>query len=143
LPEPSRSLRVLIVDDNTDGANSLAAMLQALGNQVRVEYDGPAGVRAASAWQPEVALLDIGLPGMSGYEVARTLRANESTRDTVLIAVTGWGQLEDRRRSREAGFDRHLVKPADPLELRALLASVTARPPVASGALAPAVAPGD
>jgi CheY-like chemotaxis protein len=142
LAEPSLCLRVLIVDDNVDGANSLAAMLQALGHQVRVEYDGPAGVRAASARQPDVALLDIGLPGMSGYEVARTLRENEATRDTVLIAVTGWGQLEDRRRSREAGFDLHLVKPADPLELRALLASVAARPPVAPSAVAPSVGAG-
>jgi CheY-like chemotaxis protein len=102
-------------------------MLQALGHQVRVEYDGRAGVRTAALWQPHVALLDIGLPGFSGYDVARALRASENTRDIVLVAVTGWGQQEDRRRSQEAGFDRHLVKPADPLELRALLVAVAAR----------------
>ncbi len=125
--EARRSLRVLVVDDNQDGADSLAMMLEALGHQVRVEYDGRAGANAATGWHPDVALLDIGLPGINGYELARTLREAEDTRHATLVAVTGWGQQEDRRRSAEAGFDQHLVKPVDPAHLRALLASLTER----------------
>ncbi|MGZ8255656.1 MAG: PAS domain S-box protein [Burkholderiaceae bacterium] len=135
-PEARRPVKVLIVDDNRDGADSLAMTLTALGHLVRVEYDGRLGVEAAAAWKPDIALLDIGLPGINGYEVARSLRLAEATRDTVLVAVTGWGQPEDRRRSAQAGFDHHLVKPVDPLHLRVLLNAVGARAPAVSGEVA-------
>jgi CheY-like chemotaxis protein len=119
---------VLVVDDNHDGADSLAMMLRALGHFVRVEYDGERGADVAAEWRPDIALLDIGLPVLNGYDLARRLRAADATRSTVLVAVTGWGQLEDRRRSAQAGFDHHLVKPVDPLHLRVLLTAVAARP---------------
>jgi PAS domain S-box-containing protein len=124
---PVRPVKVLVVDDNRDGADSLAIMLKALGHQVRVEYDGARGAEVAADWHPDIALLDIGLPVLNGYELARRLRAADATRDAVLVAVTGWGQIEDRRRSAAAGFDRHLVKPVDPLHLRVLLNAVSAR----------------
>ena len=126
VPHTRRPVKVLVVDDNRDGADSLAMMLSALGHAVHVEYDGQRGVEAAIAWQPDVALLDIGLPGLNGYELARRLRLEQATRHTVLVAVTGWGQQEDRRRSAQAGFDHHLVKPVDPLQLRLLLNMVAA-----------------
>ena len=86
-------------------------------------HDGPTALgRGPGVRPPDVVLLDIGMPGMDGYEVARRLRADAGLRDVLLVALTGWGQEEDRRRTREAGFDHHLVKPADPAELRALLA---------------------
>jgi CheY-like chemotaxis protein len=119
---------VLVVDDNRDGADSLAMMLEAVGHQVRVEYDGRRGAEVAALWHPDIALLDIGLPGINGYELARGLREADVTRETVLVAVTGWGQQDDRRRSAQAGFDHHLVKPVDPLHLRALLKAVADRP---------------
>jgi PAS domain S-box-containing protein len=125
--EPPRALKVLVVDDNRDGADSLAMMLTAFGHDVRVEYEGRHGAAGAAAWRPDIALLDIGLPGLNGYELARRLRQDASTRHTVLVAVTGWGQHEDRRRSAQAGFDHHLVKPVDPPHLRALLNLVAAR----------------
>jgi CheY-like chemotaxis protein len=131
---PEHPLRVLIVDDNHDGADSLAMMLQALGHQVRVEYDGRAGATTASGWHPDVALLDIGLPEVNGYDLAKSLREHDQTRHTTLVAITGWGQQEDRRRSAQAGFDHHLVKPVDPLHLRALLADLTERRELAAAA---------
>jgi PAS domain S-box-containing protein len=127
-PEDARPVKVLVVDDNHDGADSLAMMLRALGHFVRVEYDGERGADVAAEWRPDIALLDIGLPVLNGYDLARRLRAADATRSTVLVAVTGWGQLEDRRRSAQAGFDHHLVKPVDPLHLRVLLTAVAARP---------------
>ena len=130
--EPAHPLRVLVVDDNHDGADSLAMMLKALGHQVRVEYDGRAGASTASGWHPDVALLDIGLPEVNGYDLARALREQEHTRHTTLVAITGWGQQEDRRRSAQAGFDHHLVKPVDPAHLRALLADLTERQELAA-----------
>jgi PAS domain S-box-containing protein len=113
--------RILIVDDNRDSALSLALLLQLGGYQTHTAHDGPAAVDAARAFRPEVALLDIGLPGLNGYEVARRIRKELGLKDAILVALTGWGQDEDRRRAREAGFDHHLVKPVDPQELRALL----------------------
>ncbi|HEV3118762.1 MAG TPA: response regulator, partial [Gemmataceae bacterium] len=103
--------RVLVVDDNQDSAESLAKLLQITGHETRTAYDGQAALAAAAAFAPEAILLDIGLPGMDGYEVARRLREESSTRQIVLIAVTGYGGEEDERRSREAGFDFHLTKP--------------------------------
>jgi PAS domain S-box-containing protein len=124
---PSR--RVLVIDDNVDAAESLALLLRVSGHEVRTAHDGPAGLEAALAFRPEVVLLDIGLPGMNGYEVARRLRAAAELREVLLVALTGYGQEEDRRRSREAGFDRHLVKPAAPDELVAVLAGLEAAAP--------------
>jgi PAS domain S-box-containing protein len=112
--------RVLVVDDNVDAADSLALLLKLSGQETRVAYDGPTALLVAEAFRPQLVLLDIGMPGMDGYEVARRLR--EQGRKVPLVAVTGWGQEEDRRRSREAGFDHHLVKPVDPSALQQLLA---------------------
>src|SRR5205085_2837276 len=107
----TRQRRVLIVDDNTDAAASAAVLLRLLGHKVETAGDGASALALAAAFRPEIALLDIGLPGMTGYELARAMRAQPENRDTVLIAVTGYGQEEDRRMSHNAGFDRHLVKP--------------------------------
>lgn len=103
--------KVLVVDDNLDAAQLLSMVLGRKGFQVRTAADGPAGIEAAEAFRPEVILLDIGLPGMSGYEVAQQLRAQEWAKGVLLVALTGWGQNEDREKSRQAGFDHHLVKP--------------------------------
>jgi signal transduction histidine kinase/DNA-binding response OmpR family regulator len=107
------SHRILLVDDNVDGAASLAMLLRELGHEVEVAHDGAAALEAVGDFEPEVVLLDIGLPGMDGYEVARRLRRQPGLKDLPLVALTGYGQEEDRRRSREAGFDLHLVKPLD------------------------------
>jgi CheY-like chemotaxis protein len=105
--------RILVVDDNRDAAASLAMLLQLTGNETEVAFDGPHAIDLAAHFKPEVILLDIGLPGLNGYEVARRIRQEAWGKDCKLIAVTGWGQLEDRQRSQEAGFDAHLVKPVD------------------------------
>jgi signal transduction histidine kinase len=117
----ARKLRILVVEDNHDAAESLRLLLELFGCEVAVAHSGPAGVEAATAWRPEVVLCDIGLPGMSGYEVVAALRRHPATATARLIALTGYGQEEDRRRSREAGFDQHLVKPVDPATLREVL----------------------
>ncbi|MBV9121955.1 MAG: response regulator, partial [Planctomycetes bacterium] len=119
---PTASRRVLVVDDNPDAAESLALLLRVEGHEVRTAHDGPAALKAATEFQPEVIFLDIGLPRVSGYEVARQLREQLGLKKVLLVAVTGYGQEEDRRRSREAGFDAHLTKPADPAALHELLA---------------------
>jgi CheY-like chemotaxis protein len=117
-----RPRRILVVDDHQDAANSLARLLKRLYRQeVRVAYDGPTALEAAGAFRPDVVLLDIGMPGMDGYEVARRFRALPDVGGATLVALTGWGQDADRRRTAEAGFDRHLVKPVDPRAIRALL----------------------
>jgi CheY-like chemotaxis protein len=121
-PAPRR-LRVLIVEDNPDAADSLRMLLEVYGYQVTVAYTGPDGVKAAEEHRPAVVICDIGLPGMDGYRVARALRENPATAAARLIALTGYGQDEDRRRAREAGFDEHLTKPADPAVLESLLAA--------------------
>jgi signal transduction histidine kinase/DNA-binding response OmpR family regulator len=117
--------RVLVVDDNVDGADSLAILLRAARHEVAVSHDGAAALREAEAFRPEVVLLDIGLPGMSGYEVARRLRQLPGLEGVLLVALTGYGQDEDRQRSRDAGIDHHLVKPADPQALQQLLGDPT------------------
>jgi CheY-like chemotaxis protein len=117
---PSAQHRILIVDDNADAAESLAVLMRLDGHQTRTAGDGPTALQVANAFRPDVVLLDIGLPGMDGYEVARKLRENPA--DHLLVAaVTGYGQEEDRQRSREAGIDEHLTKPIDPDVLRRLL----------------------
>src|SRR5262249_42482279 len=115
--------RVLVVDDNVDAAATLAELPELWGYEVRVAHEGPAAVEEAVRFQPDVALLDIGLPGMNGYELARQLRRKPESADTVLIALTGYGQEEDRRQAQAAGFTHHLVKPVDLDRLEALLAS--------------------
>ncbi len=114
--------RVLVVDDNRDSAVSLGKVLSMLGYDIRTANDGLAGLEAAAAFRPEVAVLDIGMPRMSGYDLARNVRRQAWGKDMLLIAVTGWGQAEDRQRTAEAGFDHHLIKPVDPAELARLLA---------------------
>jgi two-component system CheB/CheR fusion protein len=113
--------RILIVEDNHDTADSLQMLLEALGHEVRVAYNGPEGVVRAEQWQPEVILSDIGLPGLDGYGVARALRRNPATARVRLIAVTGYGSETDRRQAFEAGFDFHLTKPVDPVVLVTLI----------------------
>ncbi|HYJ31892.1 MAG TPA: PAS domain S-box protein [Candidatus Binatia bacterium] len=113
--------RVLVVDDNRDSTETMSMLLGVWGHDTRSANDGPSALTIAAAFQPEVVLLDIGLPGMDGYEVARRMHELPGLRSTVLIAMTGYGQEEDRLRSRSAGFARHLVKPADPGALRQLL----------------------
>jgi CheY-like chemotaxis protein len=125
---PERVLRVLVVDDNTDAADTLEIVLRRDGHDVRTCYDGPGAVVAAAGFGPDVVLLDIGLPGMSGYEVAERLRADvRSGPSPVLVALTGWGQEADREQSRAVGFDHHLVKPARLADIRGILAAA-ARP---------------
>ncbi|RKH23149.1 response regulator [Corallococcus sp. CA041A] len=121
----SVSARVLIVDDNRDAADVLSESLEFLGCTTRVSYDGPSGLEAAKEFRPEIALLDIGLPVMDGYELARLLRQQEEPRPLKLVAVTGYGQESDRQRSKAAGFDAHLVKPLHFETLEALLKDLT------------------
>jgi PAS domain S-box-containing protein len=116
--------RVLVVDDNRDGADSLARMLRLMGHDVHLAYDGQQGVEAAVALLPEVVFLDIGMPKLNGYEAAQLIRTEHVSRDMVLIALTGWGREEDRHKSRSAGFDYHLVKPADVATISRLLAEL-------------------
>jgi len=116
--QPGR--RILVADDNVDAAESLADMLRMMGHEVAVAHDGEACVALFAQMQPDVALLDIGMPRMDGYEAARAIRARWGS-PPMLVALTGWGQEEDRRRAREAGFDHHLVKPADFTRLARLL----------------------
>jgi PAS domain S-box-containing protein len=128
-PQPAavvgRPRRVLVLEDDKEAARSLSRLLRLWGHEVHVTYDGPAALHAAEEFRPEVVLVDIGLPGMDGYEVARRLR-DAYAHQLCLIAMTGFGQEEDRRRALEAGFDHHVTKPADAKELRRLLAeSVT------------------
>ena len=118
------SLRILIVDDNRDAADSLAMLLRATGNDIRTAYDGLEAVQVASEFRPEVVLLDIGLPKIDGHEVAQRIRKEPWGRQMCLIAVTGWSDETDRARSRAAGFDHHLVKPLDTGHLAQLLGSV-------------------
>jgi len=122
---PEAPRRVLVVDDNVDAANSIAKILGLFGHAVRCAHDGPAALSVANEFLPDVVVLDIGLPGMDGYEVARRLRASEKFAKSVLVALTGYGQQGDRSRAQEAGFDQHLTKPADPELLHRVVAGRT------------------
>ena len=117
-----RKFRILLADDNVDFSGSLATLLRREGHELLVAEDGLRALEAAPAFQPDFAFLDIGLPGLNGYALARALRANPATSDTVLVAVTGWGQERDRQLAQEAGFDHHLVKPVEPVKIREVLA---------------------
>jgi CheY-like chemotaxis protein len=120
------SLRVLVVDDNDDGAESLMMLLEFAGHTVEKASSGPEALAAAERFVPHVILLDIGLPGMNGYEVCKRLRRQSSGKTMVVVALTGWGQDEDRERSREAGFDKHMTKPVDHDALLVFLSAVAA-----------------
>ncbi len=123
-PSPPSRRRVLVVDDNTDAAESLAALLAIGGHETRLAHDGLRAVEEAEAFQPDVVFLDIGMPELDGHETARRIREQPWGKDMVLVALTGWGQVEDRRRSKEAGFNHHLVKPADPAVVAKLISSL-------------------
>ena len=119
--QPLNRRRILVVDDNVDAAEALSRFLQLQDHEVCVAHDGQAALQMAGAMQPEVVFLDLGLPKMNGIEVARRLRAGRQVPPVLLIATTGFGQEDDRRRTAEAGFDHHLVKPIDPDVLRSVL----------------------
>jgi signal transduction histidine kinase/ActR/RegA family two-component response regulator len=124
---PRKARRVLVVDDNRDAAESLALLLGTIGAEARVENSGPDALVTMAVYQPVIVMLDIGMPGMDGHEVARRIREQREYDDVLLVALTGWGQEEDRRRSRGAGFDHHLTKPAALADLQALLGQVGER----------------
>jgi two-component system CheB/CheR fusion protein len=118
----AKPCRILVIEDNLDQAQTLAALLALWGYEVTTANEGTAGIEIAATFKPDVVLVDLGLPGISGYEVARRLRKHPQLKDVRIIAQTGWGDSNDRRRTREAGFDHHMLKPLDPEELRAVLA---------------------
>ncbi len=124
----SRRLRVLVVDDNQDSMESLAMLLGFWGHDVLTAGDGTEAVEIARQQRPDVVILDIGLPGIDGYEVARRMLAQDETRRPALVAMTGYGQAEDRQRAREAGFALHLIKPVEPDALQRALAVIEPRP---------------
>jgi CheY-like chemotaxis protein len=118
---PSRPRRILVVDDHVDAAESMAAMLQLQGHEVVVAHSGLKTLEVVESFEPDVVLLDIGLPGINGYEVARRLRATALGKNLLIIAMTGWGAEDDRKRSRDAGFNHHLTKPVEPESLIRLI----------------------
>ena len=124
---PNR-FKILVVDDNHDSALSLAMMLSIMGHETRTAHDGESAVTTAEMFLPDVVLLDIGLPKLNGYEVARHIRAEPWGKAVILVAMTGWGQAEDKRRAFEAGFDHHFTKPLDLEVLDAFLADALAEP---------------
>ncbi|MEO6270923.1 MAG: response regulator, partial [Lautropia sp.] len=119
--------RILVVDDNLDSAHSLAMVLTFGGHDVHIAHDGAEAVEAAAKLQPDMILLDIGLPKLDGYEACRRIRKQQTDKRFLIAALTGWGQEEDKRRSLEAGFDFHLVKPVEPAALENLLATLPPR----------------
>lgn len=121
---PATQCRVLVADDLRDNADSLAMLVESRGHEVRIAYDGEQALNLAELFRPDVALLDLGMPNLNGYDACRRIREQPWGRRIVLIAQSGWGQAEDRRRSAEAGFDHHIVKPFDPGELLTLLHTV-------------------
>ena len=120
--------RILVVDDNVDAANSLGQLLEMLGNEVLTCYDGASGIKAASTFQPGILLCDVAMPKMNGYDTARSIRAEEWGKNTVLVALTGYGHADDLKKSADAGFDHHLVKPLDVDVLLTLLAGLQSKP---------------
>jgi CheY-like chemotaxis protein len=126
LKPAKRGFRILVVDDNHDSALSLAMMLSIMGHETRTAHDGESAVETAESFLPEVVLLDIGLPKLNGYEVAQRIREHAWGASMFLIAVTGWGQDEDRQRSSEVGLNVHMVKPVEAAALERLLAELAA-----------------
>ena len=124
-------IRVLIVDDNKDAASSLARLLGALGKETRVAHDGASALTVFAEFQPRVLFLDLGLPGMDGIEAANRIRSLPTAKDCLFIALTGWGEQEDRRRTTEAGFHAHLLKPLKVDQLEATLQALLGNHPPA------------
>lgn len=122
-----QSLRIMVVDDNRDAADSLAQLLRIRGHEVQTANDGAETLRLLELYRPHLIVLDLGLPGMSGFEIASRIRENDELSGVTLAALTGWGQEDDRRRTRDAGFDYHLVKPADPEQLERIVMSASNR----------------
>ena len=122
---PVSRLRLLVVDDNVDAAEALSQLLKQSGHEVRLATDGPAALDTVAQAAPDVIFLDIGMPGMSGYDVARALREMPRGEEFVIVAVTGWGTAEDKSKAKAAGFDHHLTKPADFDAVEQILESVT------------------
>jgi CheY-like chemotaxis protein len=120
----TRTWRVLVVDDNADAADSLGLLLEVAGHEVRIEYGGEAGLQAADEFRPEVVFCDIGMPTLNGHEVAARLRRDARFARVPLVALTGWGTEEDKRRARDAGFDYHLTKPAGVDSLASVLTQI-------------------
>ena len=131
---PSAVRRILVVDDNVDAADSLAQLLEMLGNEVRIATDGEAGIEVAAQFRPDMVLMDIGMPKLNGYDAARRIRQHPWSRGMVLVALTGWGQKRDRENSAEAGFDHHLVKPVEMHALTALISRLKGTDASDSGA---------
>ena len=121
---PTQRFKILVVDDNPDSALSMAMMLSIMGHDTRTAHDGESAVSTAESFLPDVVLLDIGLPKLNGYEVAQRIRETSWGASMYLIAVTGWGQDEDRQRSTEVGLNQHMVKPVEPAALEKLLAEL-------------------
>jgi CheY-like chemotaxis protein len=115
--------RVLVVDDNADALESLSSLVKLMGNEVRQAKDGLEAVKVAGTFRPEIVLMDLGMPNLNGYEAAQRIRQEAWGSEIALVATTGWGQEEDRRRTSEAGFDRHLVKPIEMNSLREIFAA--------------------
>ena len=117
-------LRILVADDNVDAGETMCALLEASGYETRIAYDGAAALALGETFLPHLALLDLGMPRLDGFETAQRMRASPQLRGTVLVAVTGWGAASDRERSRAAGFDHHLMKPASMQQVQEILAAV-------------------
>ena len=122
----SKSVRILLVEDNPDAAESLRVLLELAGHEVRVASDGLRALKVVDEFEPELAFVDVGLPGIDGYELATRLRAHPSCRSTLLVALTGYGRDKDKKRANEAGFDHHLTKPVDFDAIDRLLANASA-----------------
>jgi CheY-like chemotaxis protein len=118
----STAHRILIADDNRDAAESMGMLLRLMGNDVRTVFDGVEAVEEAETFRPDLILLDIGMPKLNGYDAARRIREKGWSQDTTLVALTGWGREDDKRKAAEAGFDRHFTKPIDPAVLERLIA---------------------
>lgn len=124
---PASKLRILIVDDNEDTATSLGLLLKLEGHDTAKAFDGLAAIETAAAYDPQVILMDIGLPKLDGYEACARLRKDPNPALRLMVALTGWGEDEDRQRATAAGFDHHMVKPIDPVELRKILTSLNGK----------------
>jgi CheY-like chemotaxis protein len=125
--ESRRARRVLLVDDSVDAAEAMSMLLETLGHEVRVMHDGPSALAMVDDFAPEVVILDIGLPGMNGFDVAREMRTRATTKTALLIALTGYGADSDRQQALDAGFDHHLVKPVSFTAIEAVMAEFFAR----------------